>query len=149
MRSSGGTYCALARSVVVFTKSRIARFAGPSFQVASGSVCAFAVVAPSNAGIAVRTPSTKRRLATTDSEADMIGPYHVRKCQEIARRALLANRPDKLNRVQFGTVGFPSWPRIPLFPYGDLRQNKAFSDQCYELTISAGARRLRICAIWP
>src|SRR3954453_14278813 len=54
-----------------------------------------------------------------------------------------------LNRVQFGTVGFPSWPRIPLFPYGDLRQNKAFSDQCSELTISAGARRLRIGAIWP
>src|SRR4051812_31807798 len=101
MRSSGGTYCALARSVVVFTKSRIARFAGPSFQVASGSVCAFAVVAPSNAGkagIAVRTPSTKRRLATTESAADIIGPYHVRKCQEIARRAPLANRPDKLER---------------------------------------------------
>src|SRR3954451_23998114 len=44
---------------------------------------------------------------------------------------------------------FPSWLAILLFPYDDLHRNKAFSDQCYELTISAGTRRLRICAIWP
>src|SRR3954465_11239254 len=54
-----------------------------------------------------------------------------------------------LNRVHFGTVGFPSWLGILLFPYEGLRRNKAFSDQCYELTITAVARRLRICAIWP
>jgi hypothetical protein len=35
------------------------------------------------------------------------------------------------------------------FPYDDLGWNKAFSDQCYELIISAGTRRLRIYAIWP
>src|SRR3954469_18568413 len=54
-----------------------------------------------------------------------------------------------LNRVHFGIVGSPSWLGILLFPYEDLGWNKAFSDQCYELTISAGGRRLRICAIWP
>src|SRR6478752_5701824 len=43
---------------------------------------------------------------------------------------------------------FPPWLGILLFPYDDLGWNKAFSDQCYELTISAGGRRLRICAIW-
>src|SRR4051794_25976210 len=56
---------------------------------------------------------------------------------------------EVLNRVHFGTVGLPSWLGIPLFPYGDLGWNKAFSDPCYELTISAGTRRLRIYAIWP
>src|SRR3954465_8179621 len=44
---------------------------------------------------------------------------------------------------------FPSWLAILLFPYDDLHRNKAFSDQCYKLTISAGTRRLRIYAIWP
>jgi class 3 adenylate cyclase/DNA-binding transcriptional ArsR family regulator len=44
---------------------------------------------------------------------------------------------------------FPPWLRILLFRYDDLHWNKAFSDQCYELTISAGTRRLRIYAIWP
>jgi hypothetical protein len=57
--------------------------------------------------------------------------------------------PSLLNRVYFGTVGLPSWLRILPFPYDDLGWNKAFSDQCYELIISAGTRRLRIYAIWP
>ena len=52
-----------------------------------------------------------------------------------------------LNRVHFGTVGLSSWLGILPFPYEDLGWNKAFSDQCYELIISAGTRRLRICAI--
>jgi hypothetical protein len=44
---------------------------------------------------------------------------------------------------------FPSWLGILLFPYEHLPWTKAFSDQCYELIINAGGRRLRICAIWP
>ncbi len=77
MRSSGGTKFGLARSVVVFTKSKIACFAGPSFQDASGSFCANAGAAENsvgNAGIAASTPSMKRRLALTVVEVDMVSP---------------------------------------------------------------------------
>jgi hypothetical protein len=63
--------------------------------------------------------------------------------------AELEQKARQLNRVHFGIVGFPSWLGVLLFPHDDLGWNKAFSDQCYELTISAGGRRLRICAIWP
>ena len=48
MRSSGGTNFGLALSVVVFTKSRIACFAGPSFHEGKGSAATVAAGWPAD-----------------------------------------------------------------------------------------------------
>src|SRR5208283_2845976 len=76
MRSSGGTKSLLAGSVVTRTKSRIARFAGPSFHEASGVVlwasAAVASRSPGRAGIAASAPSTRRRLRPSELVVDMM-----------------------------------------------------------------------------
>src|SRR5271154_1642416 len=81
IRSCGGTKLEVERSVVTRTKSRIACFAGPSFQAASGvpdgagarvvGVCASALVAPRITGIAgaaARSLSRGRRLGLSEDD---------------------------------------------------------------------------------
>jgi hypothetical protein len=80
IRSSGGTNWALARSVVVRTKSRIACFAGPSFHDASAAapdvVCAWASVensVPDRAGSKARLETRARRSMPEDKLSDFMG----------------------------------------------------------------------------
>jgi hypothetical protein len=54
----------------------------------------------------------------------------------------------KLNRVHFEIVGF-SLAEALAVPICQSFLEQGFSDRCYELTMGAGTRQWRICAIWP
>ncbi len=79
MRSSGGTNLGLALSVVAFTKSMIACFAGPSFHEGKtlASVCADEATGKTRASSnssAAKVESTMRRLIPARESVVMMIP---------------------------------------------------------------------------
>jgi hypothetical protein len=59
-----------------------------------------------------------------------------------------STQAGSINRVHLETVGFSlaGARAVPIFR-SSLEQG--LSDRCYELTMGAGSRQWRICAIWP
>jgi hypothetical protein len=62
--------------------------------------------------------------------------------------AALEEKARQLNRVHFETVGF-SLVGARAVPICRSSLEQGFLDRCYELTMGAGTRQWRICAIWP
>lgn len=66
----------------------------------------------------------------------------------VCRREFIELAVGDLNRVHFETDGF-SLARAGAVPIFRSSLEQGLSDRCYELTMGAGSRQWRICAIWP